>query len=162
MKSVTVTLGVCFGFFLLSALSMGNRMYLLLAMILALAWGLAYISVRSAEKSVKVTNSLSGTKVNRGDVVSMDVGVSHKGLLPIAPVALHMRGTRNTPAATIHLTQLGRRTQRVVHKFAADHVGAMLPGVESYTVADVFGCLRKFTVPVVTPGTEAPVGTELG
>jgi len=147
MRSATVTLGVCFGFFLLSALSMGNRMYLLLALILFISWGLAYVSVRSAEKSVNVTNSLSGTKVNRGTVVSMDVGVSHKGLLPIAPVALHMRATRNTPAATIHLTQLGRRTQRVVHKFAADHVGAMLPGVESYTVSDVFGFFKRMHVP---------------
>jgi uncharacterized protein (DUF58 family) len=77
----------------------------------------------------------------------MDVGVSHKGILPIAPVALQMRATRNTPAATIHLTQLGRRTQRVVHKFAADHVGAMLPGVERYTVADVFGFFKRVHTP---------------
>ena len=38
-----------------------------------------------------------------------------------------------SPAGTIHLTQLGRRRQRVVHKFAADHVGAMFPGRLLYT-----------------------------
>ena len=143
MKSTTTTLGVCFGFFLLCALSMGNRVYLLISLLLALSWALAYVSVRSAEKSVKVLHGLSGTKVNRGDMVSMEVGVSHKGLLPIAPVALKMRATSNTPGATIYLTHLGRRAQRVVHKFAADHVGAMLPGVDSYAVADVFGFFRK-------------------
>lgn len=143
MKSATMTLGVFFGFFLLCALSMGNRMYLLIALILLLSWTLSYASVRLAEKSVKVSHSLSGTKVNRGDVVSMEVAVSHKSVLPIAPVALKMRQTSNTPAATIHLTQLGRRKQRVVHKFAADHVGAMLPGVDSFTVADVFGFFKK-------------------
>lgn len=147
MKSTTITLGVCFGFFLLCALSMGNRMYLLISLILLISCGLAYLSIRSAEKSVKVNHSLSSTRVNRGDMVSMEVGVSHKGVLPIAPVALKMRATSNTPAATIHLTQLGRRAQRVVHKFSADHVGAMLPGVDSYTVADVFGFFQKVHKP---------------
>ncbi len=147
MKSATITLGSCFGFFLLCALSMGNRMYLLISLILALSWGLAYVSVRLAEKSVHVTHGLSGTKVNRGDVVSMEVAVSHKSVLPIAPVALKMRKTSNTPGATIHLTQLGRRKQRVVHKFAADHVGAMLPGVDSFTVADVFGFFKREHIP---------------
>lgn len=147
MKSATITLGVCFGFFLLCALSMGNRMYLLISLLLAISWGLAYLSVRLAEKSVRVSHGLSGTKVNRGDVVSMEVAVSHKSILPIAPVALKMRQTSNTPGATIHLTQLGRRKQRVVHQFAADHVGAMLPGVDSFTVADVFGFFKKERAP---------------
>ena len=96
-----------------------------------------------AEKSVKVENALSGAKVNRGEVVSMEISVSHRSPLPIAPVALHMRATSNTPAGTIHLTQLGRRRQRVVHKFAADHVGAMFPGVESYEVSNVFGFFKR-------------------
>lgn len=143
MKKATATLGTCFGFFLLCALSMGNRMYLLIAIIIALSWLFAYASVRMAEKSVKVENMLSGVKVNRGDVVSMEISVSHKSILPIAPVALRMRATSNTPAGTIHLTQLGKRRQRVVHKFAADHVGAMFPGVDSYLVSDVFGFFKR-------------------
>ncbi len=143
MKKATATLGTCFGFFLLCALSMGNRMYLLIAIIIALSWLFAYASVRMAEKSVKVENMLSGVKVNRGDVVSMEISVSHKSILPIAPVALRMRATSNTPAGTIHLTQLGKRRQRVVHKFAADHVGAMFPGVDSYLVSDVFGLFKR-------------------
>ena len=143
MKKATATLGTCFGFFLLCALSMGNRMYLLIAIIIALSWLFAYASVRMAEKSVKVENMLSGVKVNRGDVVSMEISVSHKSILPIAPVALRMRATSNTPAGTIHLTQLGKRRQRVVLKFAADHVGAMFPGVDSYLVSDVFGFFKR-------------------
>jgi len=126
---------------------MGNRMYLLISLLLLISWILAYVSVRLAEKSVKVTHGLSGTKVNRGDVVGMEVAVSHKSILPIAPVALKMRQTSNTPAATIHLTHLGRRKQKVVHKFAAEHVGAMLPGVDSFTVADVFGYFKKEHTP---------------
>ena len=129
---------------------MGNRMYLLISAIIALAWVFSLASVRMAEKSVKVENALSGAKVNRGEVVSMEISVSHRSLLPIAPVALHMRATSNTPAGTIHLTQLGRRRQRVVHKFAADHVGAMLPGVESYEVSDVFGLFKREHKPDMT------------
>ena len=123
MKRPNLTLAICFGFFLLCALSMGNRTYLLISIIIALAWVFSYVSVQLAEKSVKVRNGLSGTKVNRGEVVSMEIAVSHTSPLPIAPVALRMRATSNTPAGTIHLTQLGKRRQRVVHKFAADHVG---------------------------------------
>jgi hypothetical protein len=143
MRNTNLIMGVCFGFFMLCALSMGNRMYLLIAVLILLAWAFAYASVRMAEKSVKVETDLSSRKVNRGEVVSMEIGVSHKSLLPIAPVALHMRATSNTPAGTIHLTQLGKRKQRVTHKFAADHVGAMFPGVENYTVADVFGFFKR-------------------
>ena len=142
MKRANFTLGVCFGFFLLCALSMGNRTYLLLSIIIALAWVFSWASVHLAEKSVKVENALSGQKVNRVEMVSMEIAVSHKSPLPIAPVALHMRATSNTPAGTIHLTQLGKRRQRVVHKFAADHVGAMFPGVENYVVSDVFGFFK--------------------
>ena len=150
MKKANATLATCFGFFLLCALSMGNRMYLLISAIIALAWIFSLASVRMAEKSVKVENALSGAKVNRGEVVSMEISVSHRSLLPIAPVALHMRATSNTPAGTIHLTQLGRRRQRVVHKFAADHVGAMFPGVESYEVSDVFGFFKREHKPDMT------------
>ena len=142
MKRPNLTLAICFGFFLLCALSMGNRTYLLISIIIALAWVFSYVSVQLAEKSVKVRNGLSGTKVNRGEVVSMEIAVSHTSPLPIAPVALRMRATSNTPAGTIHLTQLGKRRQRVVHKFAADHVGAMFPGVDSYVVSDVFGFFK--------------------
>lgn len=73
----------------------------------------------------------------------MEIAVSHKSPLPIAPVALRMRATSNTPAGVIRLTQLGKRRQRVVHKFAADHVGAMFPGVDSYEVSDVFGFFKR-------------------
>lgn len=143
MRKANLTLGACFGFFLLCALSMGNRTYLLISIIIALAWVFSWASVRMAEKSVKVENALSGQKVNRGEVVSMDIAVSHKSPLPIAPVALRMRATSNTPAGTIHLTQLGKRRQRVTHKFAADHVGAMFPGVDNYVVSDVFGFFKR-------------------
>ena len=147
MKSTLVTLGVSFGFLMLCALSMGNRLYLLLSMLIAIAWVLAYVSVRSAEKSVEVNHGLNHVKVNRGDAVAMEVSVSHKSFLPIAPVSLTMRATSNTPAGTIHLTELGRRTQKVAYRFNAEHVGAMFPGVESFTVSDVFGLFKKEHTP---------------
>ena len=150
MKRANLTLGICFGFFLISALSMGNRTYLLISIIIALAWVFSWASVQLAEKSVRVQNALSGLKVNRGEVVSMEISVSHRSPLPIAPVALRMRATSNTPAGTIHLTQLGKRRQRVVHKFAADHVGAMFPGVDSYVVSDVFGFFKHEHQPDMT------------
>jgi uncharacterized protein (DUF58 family) len=150
MKSTLITLGISFTFLLLCAVSMGNRMYLLLSLILAVAWVLAYVSVRSAEKSVKVDHGLSALKVNRGDSVSMEVSVSHRSLLPIAPVSLKMRATSNTPAGTIHLTELGRRTQKVAYRFMAEHVGSMFPGVESFVVSDVFGLFKKEHTPEST------------
>ncbi len=143
MKSTLISLGVSFAFLLLSALSMGNRLYLLLSLLIVIAWGLAFISVRAAEKTVKVSHGLNNTRVNRGDSVAMQVSVSHRGILPIAPVSLKMRATSNTPAAIIHLTELGRRGQKVAYRFAAEHVGAMFPGVESFTVSDVFGFFKK-------------------
>ena len=112
MKSMLTTLGVSFGFLLICALSMGNRMYLLLALLIVVAWVLAYISIRTAEKSVRVSHGLNNTRVNRGETVAMQVSVSHKSLLPIAPVKLKMRATSNTPSGVLHLTELGRRTTK--------------------------------------------------
>ena len=149
MKSTLVGLGVTFGFLLLCALSMGNRMYLALSLLIAVTWALAYFSVRAAEKTVKVTHGLNSTKVNRGDSVAMEVSVSHQSILPIAPVRLKMRATSNTPGAMIYLTQLGRRKQKVAYRFCAEHVGAMFPGVESFTVSDVFGLFKKEHQPEV-------------
>lgn len=150
MKHPNLVLGVCFAFFLLCALSMDNKAYLLISLIIFLAWIYAWLSVRFAEKTVKLENSLSGHTVNRGESVSMEIGVSHRSPLPIAPVALKMRATANTPGATLRLTQLGRRKQKVTYTFTAEHVGAMFPGVESYTVTDVFGFFKH----VHTPDTD--------
>ena len=147
MKNSNTLLGICFAFFFLCGISMGNRIYALIALIIALTWIFCYLSVRLAQKSVKVDNALSGQKVNRTDMVSMDIGVSHKSILPIAPVVLHMRATSNTPAGIIRLTQLGKRKQRVTHHFSADHVGAMFPGVEKYIVSDIFGLFKNENIP---------------
>ena len=147
MKTRLVTLVVAFAFFLLCALSMGNRMYLLLALVLLLAWALAYASVWLAERSISVGHRLSQTRVNRGDRVSMEVAVNHKGFLPIAPVKLNMRQTSNTPSGSIRLSQLTGRKQRVSADFNAAHVGAMMPGVDSFEVSDVFGFFQKVHKP---------------
>ena len=151
MKSTLTTLGVSLGFLLVSSLSMGNRMYLLLALLIVIAWILAFISIRMAEKTVRVSHGLNNTCVNRGESVAMQVSVSHRSLLPIAPVKLKMRATSNTPAGVLHLTKLGRRTQKVAYQFVADHIGAMVPGVESFTVSDVFGFFKKEHIRTTQP-----------
>lgn len=143
MKTTLKTLLILLGFFLIAALSMGNRMYLLIALIIAIACALAYFSVRMAEKSVRVSGKLSSHRVNKGDQVTLEVTVSHKSLLPIAPVTLRMRQTSNTPAGDIHLTDLGRSSQKVRHVFLAAHVGASNPGVESFRISDIFGFFKK-------------------
>ena len=69
MKKANATLATCFGFFLLCALSMGNRMYLLISAIIALAWVFSLASVRMAEKSVKdisVRELAAIADINRG------------------------------------------------------------------------------------------------
>ncbi len=143
MKARMTTLVIAFAFLLLCALSMGNRMYLLLSLVLALACGLAYLSVRLTERSISVSHSLSHTRVNRGDQVNMRVSITHKGFLPIAPVKLNMRQTSNTPSGSLRLSNLSRRKQSVYADFSAAHVGAMQPGVDSFEVSDVFGFFTK-------------------
>ena len=147
MNKANLILGVSFGFFLVCALSMGNRAYLLLALIIALAWIFSFVSMRLAEKTVQVTNTLSGKKVNRGQKVSMDIAVSHRSFLPIAPITLYMHATSNTPASILQVSQSGRHRQHVTYHFTAEHVGAMFPGVEKYVVSDIFGFFRREFIP---------------
>ena len=49
MQKANLTLGGCFGFFLLCALSMDNRTYLLISIIIALAWVFSYAIIRMAD-----------------------------------------------------------------------------------------------------------------
>ena len=143
MKRPNLLLGVCCAFFLFCAVSMNNQTYLLISLIIALAWVFALFSVRLAEKSIQVESSMSGSSVNRGEVVSIDISISMKSFLPIAPIAIHMRATSNTPAAVIHLKQSHGRRQHVTHTFTADHVGAMFPGIERYVISDLFGFFHR-------------------
>ncbi len=151
MKTRAAALVVVFGSCLLAALSTGGKVYLLFSLLLAVMTLLALASVVLAGRSAAVSHTLSSSKVQRGDAVSLEVTVKHSGLLPIAPILLTLSAAPGEPPMEVRLTGGGSKSQRIAYRFSTAHVGTFSPGVQSYIVQDVFGFFSKKKIPDTPP-----------
>lgn len=127
--------GVC----LAAALSTGSPLYLMISLLMGLITLTALLSVGWAVRSAQVAYELSQRKVNRGDSVTLTLSVSHRSLIPIAPITLTLCDLLGGAEAPVRLRSAARRRQQLRFPFTARHVGVLQVGVESFTVSDVFG-----------------------
>ena len=88
MRSRAAALAVVILSCLLAAFSTGSKIYLLFAVLMAVMAFFAILSVRLAGRSASVSHSLSSQRVQRGETVTLEVSVKHRGFLPIAPITL--------------------------------------------------------------------------
>ena len=138
---------------LIAAFSTGNVIFLTLAALILLALALAVISVRHAAGTLTVSAHLTQSTVRRGEDVELDVVVSHRGLLPVAPLTLELSATPDAPQMHLQLKDTPGRQQTLRLPFHAAHIGVSSPGVKSVTVEDVFG-LCAMTVTPENTGSE--------
>ena len=141
LPPVLMIAGVC----LIVALSTGSSIYLMIAVLLGLSVLSAFLSVMGVARTVQITQELTQQKVNRGDDVALEVTISHRGLIPIAPVTLTLCELLGGKQAPVRLQSAGGRKQQLRFPFHARHVGVLNIGVESYRIEDVFGffCLNR-------------------
>lgn len=140
---VLFTAGVC----LFCALSTGSAVLLMAAILLALICLTSFVSVWTAARSARVTQELSQAKVNRGDDASVTLTVSHKGLLPIAPITLTLCDLLGGEEEPVRLKSASGRRQQLRFPFNARHVGVVEVGVKKYKVEDVFGLFSVTRTP---------------
>ena len=140
---VLFTAGVC----LFCALSTGSAVLLMAAILLALLCLTSFVSVWTAARSARVTQELSQAKVNRGDDASVTLTVSHKGLLPIAPITLTLCDLLGGEEEPVRLKSASGRRQQLRFPFNARHVGVVEVGVKKYKVEDVFGLFSVTRTP---------------
>ena len=148
---LTLPLAVAFAL-LLAAFSTGSPIFLFGGALILLAMLSGLIAVEWASRTMTVSSGLSGRAVQRGESVTLEVTVRHRGILPIAPILLELYATPDTPQTQVRLKDAPVKTQRLTLPFHAAHVGVTCPGVRSCTVEDVFGMFARTVIPKT--GTE--------
>ena len=147
MRSRLLTLLAVLFSCLLAALSTGSKIYLLFAVLLAVMTLLSLLSVMLAGRSASVSHTLSSHRVQRGEDVTLEIVVRHRGFLPIAPITITLSAAPGEPLIVTRLPFSGRRSQRLAYRFSTAHVGVFSPGVVNYLVEDVFGFFSRKRLP---------------
>ena len=82
---------------LLAAFSTGNVIFLTAAALLLICVALGFVSVWLAARSLSISTHLADRTVKRGEDVLLEIIVRHQGLLPIAPLVVHLAATPDAP-----------------------------------------------------------------
>ena len=128
-----------------SALSLGNALYLYIALLLALIFVYAFISGCWARLTARCGQRLSSASVSRGERVSLAVFAEHRCPLPVSP----MYGTfvyNGQEQACVFPARPFRAQERRL-PMDARHVGIYQAGIRELSVSDIFGLFR-FRVPL--------------
>lgn len=140
------------GVLLLAAFSTGNVIFLTLAALVLLTVAACLLSVWRAARTLMVRSVLSRSVVQRGEDVTLEVTVSHRGWLPVAPLKLVLHATPDAPERTLYLSEDSGRSQRLRLPFHAAHIGPSHPGVRSVTVEDLFSIFSVTKTPAAAGG----------
>ena len=126
-----------------AALSTGSTVFLAGAL---LVWTLlltGFLGVWWASRTLTVTSLLTDATVQRGEDVTLEIGVKYGGFIPIAPPSVEISAGPARPAQPLKLTGMPGSQQRLTLNFHAAHVGATSPGVKRVVITDLLG---MFTV----------------
>ena len=134
---------------LLAAFSTGNVIFLAAAALLLICLVLGFVSVWLAARSLTVSTHLADRIVRRGETVLLELTVRHQGILPIAPLTVHLAATPDAPEADMSLRDMPGKRQRMQLPFHAAHIGVSRPGIKSVTVSDLFGIFSVTKTPEV-------------
>ncbi len=128
-----------------SALSLGNALYLYIALLLALIFAYALITCLWARLTAQCGQQLSSATVSRGERVSLAVYARHRCPLPVSV----MRGVFVYNGQEQECVFSGRRIRTQERRLPLDarHVGIYQAGLKALSVSDIFGLFR-FRVPL--------------
>lgn len=122
------------------ALSLGGRVFYLIAFVLALMLVYALLSVLLARALCVVTQQVDTPKAERGQQANLVVTIRNNSLLPVASWALAVQVPRGNLTAFVDAGFGRERTET----FPVDlpHVGVAQPRVTALYARDLFGLLR--------------------
>ena len=135
---------------LVAALSTGSAMFLCASLLVWALIAFGFIGVWSAARTLTITALLTDTTVQRGENVTLKVGVKYHGVIPIAPLTVEITAGPDRPAQTLKLEGMPGSQQKLTLDFHAAHVGVTSPGVQRVIINDLLG---MFTVEK-TPRTQ--------
>jgi len=124
---------------LLAAFSTGSPVFLAGGALIALLCLSSVLGVWLAARSMTVSGGLSERVVQRGEKVQLEVTLSCRGLIPVAPLLLEMGAGVDQESRRMIVDAGAARAVCFDLPCHAAHVGVMQPGVEAVTVTDLFG-----------------------
>lgn len=129
---------------LLAAFSTGSPVFLTAAALIAILCLSGVIAVWRASSTMTVSGGASERIVQRGDDVQLEIGLTYRSLIPVAPLLLEMdEGTPEDQRHMIVDAAPGVESRLTLPSHAA-HVGVYSPGVKAVTVSDLLGlCSRR-------------------
>ena len=134
---------------MLAAFSTGNVIFLTAALLLLICMLMGLLSVWQAARTLAVSTRLTDRTVRRGEEVLLEITVRHQGILPIAPLRVHLAATPDAPEAEMTLRDMPGKRQRLQLPFHASHIGVSRPGIKAVTVNDLFGMFSVTKAPEV-------------
>ena len=137
---------------LLVAFSTGNVIFLTAAVLLVICAVMGFLSVWQAARTLSVSTHLTERTVRRGEDVLLEIIVRHQGILPIAPLVVHLAATPDASEAEMILRDMPGKRQRLQLPFHAAHIGVSRPGIKAVTVNDLFGMFSVTKAPEVESG----------
>ena len=133
-------------FLVFMALSVGNPSYWLPSIVLTLLLLYAFVSAKLASLTLDVKQHINQNNIPRGSTIDINVSISIKSFLPIAPVKLYMHDNMGKEVLA-ELKEGGLRS----YQYTASHVGKFFPGIDYCVVGDIFN-LFAFKVDKQTGG----------
>lgn len=141
MKAATRKLFVVYLFLLLMALSFPSIAYWLPVLFLTFLLSFSFLSAYFAKNTLMADQSINVLNVSKGDIIDIQIGISAKSILPIAPIQVCIKDLNGNE----QMVEVKSKTDYAVYPFEARHVGHYSPGVEYCIVSDIFG-LFEYTV----------------
>ena len=145
MKAHLTIPSTVFAALMAAAVATGNPLLFLLALLTALTVLFCLAGVLWASSTIRVSAEASADTVYRGDDVTLQLSVRHRGWIPIAPVMLELSTLAGEGYRSIRLKNLPGRVQTLRMPLHAAHVGVFSSGVHSCTVEDLLGIFERST-----------------
>lgn len=137
---------------LLAAFSTGSPVFLLAGVMVLLVCLSGVLGVWMAARSMTVSGGVSEHVVQRGEKVTLEVTLSYRSFIPVAPLLLEMGAGVDEDSRRMTVDAGIASAVYFDLPCHAAHVGPMQPGVEAVTVSDLLGLCSWRVEPKKQPG----------
>ena len=135
-----------------AALSTGSAVFLAAAVLVWSLLAFGFVGVWWAARTLTITSLLTDTAVQRGEDVTLEIGVRYGGLIPIAPLTVEITAGPDRPAQMLKLSGMPGTRQGLTLDFHAAHVGVTSPGVKRVVISDLLGLFTVEKMPKAQGG----------
>ena len=124
---------------LLAAFSTGSPVFLTGALLLILLCGVSCLGVWLTGRTLVVSGEMSERVVQRGEDAELEISLSCRSLIPVAPLQVELSPGPDQEARTLTVNVSSGEEMHYALPCHAAHVGVSRPGVKAVVITDLFG-----------------------